>query len=82
MGDCPTPFSSMDLKALDISMSRCSLLDSCSAKLYNNNILHKMDFPLRKMDFPLRKMDIPLRKMVFTLSRKRRLLVALALDAQ
>lgn len=65
----------MDLKALDISMSRCSLLDSCSAKLYNNNILHKMDFPLRKM-------DIPLRKMVFTLSRKRRLLVALALDAQ
>lgn len=38
----------MDLKALDISMSLCSLLDSCSAKRHNNNILHKMDFKLSR----------------------------------
>lgn len=39
----------MDLKALDISMSLCSLLDSCSAKRHNNNnILIKMDFKLSR----------------------------------
>lgn len=37
----------MDLKALDISMLLCSLLDSCSAKRHNN-ILHKMDFKLSR----------------------------------
>lgn len=38
----------MDLKALDISMSLCSLLDSCSAKRHNNNILHKTGFKLSR----------------------------------
>lgn len=66
----------MDLKALDISMSRCSLLDSCSAKRHNNNN------KLRRMLFALHKTDIPLRKTGFPFSRKRRLLAALALDAQ
>lgn len=52
----------MDLKALDISMSRCSLLDSCSAKRHNN-ILHKMDILLKMLDLILHKTD-------FKLSRK------------
>lgn len=64
----------MDLKALDISMSRCSLLDSCSAKRHNN-ILHKMDILLKMLDLILHKMG-------FKLSRKILRLVALALDAQ
>lgn len=50
----------MDLKVLDISMSRCSLLDSCSAKRHNNK-LHKKDFLLKMMDFLLKKMDILLK---------------------
>lgn len=53
----------MDLKALDISMSLCSLLDSCSAKRHNNNILHKTGFLLKMMDLILLKTD-------FKLSRK------------
>ena len=67
----------MDLKALDISMSRCSLLDSCSAKRHNNN-----NNKLRRMLFALHKTDIPLRKTGFPFSRKRRLLVAPVPDAQ
>lgn len=59
----------MDLKALDISMSRCSLLDSCSAKRHNNK-LRKMVFPLSKTDFLLKMMDFLLHKMKLTLSRK------------
>lgn len=52
----------MDLKALDISMSRCSLLDSCSAKRHNNNKLRRMLFALHKTDIPLRKTDLMLRR--------------------
>ena len=54
----------MDLKALDISMSRCSLLDSCSAKRHNNNNnkLRRMLFALHKTDIPLRKTDLMLRR--------------------
>ena len=53
----------MDLKALDISMSRCSLLDSCSAKRQNNNKLSKTDILLRMTDLSLHKTG-------FKLSRK------------
>lgn len=71
----------MDLKALDISMSRCSLLDSCSAKRHNNK-LHKKDFLLKMMDILLKMMDFLLRMTDLMLSRKILRLVALALDAQ
>lgn len=56
----------MDLKALDISMLLCSLLDSCSAKRHNNNNNNK----LRRMLFALHKTDIPLRKTDLMLRRK------------
>ena len=59
----------MDLKARDISMSRCSLLDSCSAKRHNN-ILHKQNLTLPKTDFLLQRTDLMLPKMDFKLSRK------------
>ena len=52
----------MDLKARDISMSLCSLLDSCSAKRHNNK--------LRKMDILLKMLDLILPKTGFKLSRK------------
>lgn len=70
----------MDLRALDTSMSRCSLLDSCSAKRHNN-ILHKMDLIFHKMDIILKMMDF-LHKMKLTLSRKILRLVAPVPDAQ
>ena len=60
----------MDLKALDISMSPCSLLDSCSAKQYNDNKLRKMVFPLSKTDILLRMTDLSLHKTGFPFSRK------------
>ena len=66
----------MDLKALDISMSLCSLLDSCSAKRHNNIlhktdlIFHKMDFLLRMTVFLLKMLDLILHKTGFKLSRK------------
>ena len=78
----------MDLKALDISMSRCSLLDSCSAKRHNNK-LHKMEFLLKMLDLILHKLDFLLRMTVFllrmtgfTLSRKILRLVVPVPDAQ
>lgn len=53
----------MDLKARDILMSLCSLLDSCSAKRHNNNNkLRRMLFALHKTDIPLRKTDLMLRR--------------------
>ena len=66
----------MDLKARDISMSRCSLLDSCSAKRHNNILhkqnltLHKKDFLLQRTDFLLKMTVLILHKTGFTLSRK------------
>ena len=71
----------MDLKALDISMSRCSLLDSCSAKRHNNK-LHKMEFLLKMLDLILHKLDFLLRMTGFTLSRKILRLVVPVPDAQ
>lgn len=59
----------MDLKARDISMLRCSLLDSCSAKRHNN-ILHKQNLTIHKMDFLLKMTVFMLPKMDFKLSGK------------